>query len=186
MKKDVLFLLSHAEVYVVEEVVFLGFFSLLFWGFIFKSCIAQGGTWRTIFSLMTSLPKLSNSLLPAGSQTGSPEDIYGSARNSCYQAPRTARLNKDKLSNPTWSDPGEAREARQDQGRQHNCKQYQWPSLRWVPSSNWEFLTPASHLLRSVTPLKKKRMEKMGEWLPCRMTDHGGFCKPVSLYFLTS
>lgn len=30
MKKDVLFLLSHAEVYVVEEVVFLGFFSLLF------------------------------------------------------------------------------------------------------------------------------------------------------------
>lgn len=45
MKKDVLFLLSHAEVYVVEEVGFFLFFVVVVvLRVYFKSCIAQGGT----------------------------------------------------------------------------------------------------------------------------------------------
>lgn len=47
MKKDVLFLLSHAEVSVGEEVGFFSFFFLVVVVVLrvyFKSCIAQGGT----------------------------------------------------------------------------------------------------------------------------------------------
>jgi len=60
---------------------------------------------------MTNLPNLSNSLLPAGLQVGSPEDIYGSARDVCHWNPRPAWLDKSKLSELTWSEPGEAGKA---------------------------------------------------------------------------
>lgn len=76
-----------------------------------------------LFSLMTNLPKLSNSPLQGYQLVSQQEDIYGSARDACRWTPRPAQLNKNKLSKPTWSEPGEARKAQQDLSRQRNCKQ---------------------------------------------------------------
>lgn len=50
MKKDVLFLLSHAEVYVVEEVGFFGFFRCCFEG-LFLSCVLLREEPEELFSL---------------------------------------------------------------------------------------------------------------------------------------